>query len=46
VQSGVNDEEQALFDAVVDVVNVDPCRRDLQLRGDPDDKDADVDEAK
>lgn len=45
VEAGVDEQEQDLLDAVPDLVDGHPLGRDLQPRRDPDDVDADVDEA-
>lgn len=43
VQASVDDKENALFDAIPDIVDVDKSIADLQSCGNPDTKDADVD---
>lgn len=44
VQAGVQEQEDGLFDAVPDVVDENVFLGDLQLGGDPDAEDGDVDE--
>lgn len=45
MQGCVNHQEQDLFNSIVDFVDMDPGRRYLQTRRNPDDEDADVDQA-
>lgn len=45
MQACVNDQEQDLLNSIVDIVDMHPHGRYLQARRNPDDEDADIDQA-